>query len=288
MGIVQKQTKVTYLGYSVEMLKYLQESRYFSVVNAVGVRGRVSDEQKQYILEQGIEYRELAQKKDLYSIEDMLQKSDIIIVYKFEYIIPEEFINKYSFFNFHGGNLKTNRGAHAVVWSILNQEKQTCLTLYKLIGGIDVGIVIGEYYVDIERDDTPISLNEKLWLGIPGLLCSLIKYLNGTSKGKLITEGEYRRKIKEEDYTINIYADNFEKIIAKINSQVAYSGAVLWFEGTKYRVRYTHQQDIPEDCERIVEKKENECIVEEHGKRITMIIEEEKQDVNKEIKGSLR
>lgn len=43
MGIVQKQTKVTYLGYSIEMLKYLQESRYFSVVNAVGVRGRGSD-----------------------------------------------------------------------------------------------------------------------------------------------------------------------------------------------------------------------------------------------------
>ena len=218
----------------------------------------------------------------------MFDKSDIVILYKFEYIIPQNFIEKYTFFNFHGGNLKTNRGAHAVVWSILNQEKQTCLTLYKLTGGIDVGIVIGEYYVDIERDDTPISLNEKLWLGIPGLLCSLIKYLNGTIKGKLITEGEYRRKIKEEDYTINIYADNFEKIIAKINSQVAYSGAVLWFEGTKYHVRYTHQQDIPEDCERIVEKKENECIVEEHGKRITMIIEEEKQDVNKEIKGSLR
>lgn len=280
--------KVTYLGYCVEMLKYLSENSCFTIVNTVGVKGRISDEQIKYISEHEIEYKELEKKSDVCFLEEMFDKSDIVILYKFEYIIPQNFIEKYTFFNFHGGNLKTNRGAHAVVWSILNQEKQTCLTLYKLTGGIDVGIVIGEYYVDIERDDTPISLNEKLWLGIPGLLCSLIKYLNGTIKGKLITEGEYRRKIKEEDYTINIYADNFEKIIAKINSQVAYSGAVLWFEGTKYHVRYTHQQDIPEDCERIVEKKENECIVEEHGKRITMIIEEEKQDVNKEIKGSLR
>lgn len=285
---MQKQTKVTYLGYSVEMLKYLQESRYFSVVNAVGVKGRVSDEQKQYILEQGIEYRELGQKKDLYSIEDMLQKSDIIIVYKFEYIIPEEFINKYSFFNFHGGNLKTNRGAHAVVWSILNQEKETCLTLYQLTGGIDVGIVLGEYYVEIEQEDTTISLNKKLRLGIPELLCKLEAYLNGTIKGKMITEGEYRRKVKETDYTININKDSFEEIIAKINSQIPYNGAVLYLGGIKYRVRHMLQTENMSDCERRIEKNENECIVEEHGKRITMIIEEEKQDVNKEIKGSLR
>ena len=218
----------------------------------------------------------------------MFEKSDIVIVYKFEYIIPQNLIDKYTFFNFHGGNLKTNRGAHAVVWSILNQEKQTCLTLYKLTGGIDVGIVIGEYYVDIEQDDTPISLNKKLWLGIPELLYSLSEYLNGTIKGKMVAEGEYRRKIKEEDYTINIYTDNFEKIMAKINSQVAYSGAVVWLEGIKYRVRHVQQMDILEDGERIVQKKENECIIEKHGKRITMIIEEEKQDATNEIKNSLR
>lgn len=280
--------KVTYLGYCVEMLKCLSENSYFTIVNTVGVKGRISDEYIKYISGHEIEYKELEKKSDLYLLEEMFEKSDIVIVYKFEYIIPQNLIDKYTFFNFHGGNLKTNRGAHAVVWSILNQEKQTCLTLYKLTGGIDVGIVIGEYYVGIEQDDTPISLNKKLWLGIPELLYSLSEYLNGTIKGKMVAEGEYRRKIKEEDYTINIYTDNFEKIMAKINSQVAYNGAVVWLEGTKYRVRHVQQMDILEDSERIVQKKENECIIEKNGKRITMIIEEEKQDATNEIKNSLR
>lgn len=64
--------------------------------------------------------------------------------------------------------------------------------------------------MEIEQEDTTISLNKKLRLGIPELLCKLEAYLNGTIKGKMITEGEYRRKVKETDYTININKDSFE------------------------------------------------------------------------------
>lgn len=236
---------VTYMGYSLDMLKYLVNDSRYRIVNSIGVINRISDEQYSFLEEHKIPYKELKDKKEIDEIEPFIEKSQVILIYKFEFIIPTKLVKKYLFINFHGGCLKTNRGAHAVVWSILNRDKWTCMTMYKLIGGIDIGLVLGEYYVEIANEENTYTLNRKLAKGIPMLLHNLFDYMNGNLEGKLISTGTYLRKITEADYTIDIFNDDFETIKAKIRSQVMYAGAILVFEGKRYRVKsYAEEQGI--------------------------------------------
>lgn len=274
---MMKKYKVTYMGYAVQMLYCLKENPNFEIVNVVGVKGRISEEERNFIEENRLPYKELEDKSQIYEIEDFIQKSDAVIVYKFEYIIPESLIQKYRFYNFHGGNIRKNRGAHAVVWSILNLDRETCLTMYQLTGGIDVGIVIGEYNVQISDDETTLSLNEKLMQGIPKLLERLIAYMEGRCKGEEIQEGIYLRKIKESDYTINPDKDTIEVISAKIRSQKAYHGAVLFWEGRKYRVKDYTVTRLAVPCERKMTVTKDEMAIEEGRAKIEFNLSEAEQ-----------
>ena len=115
------------------------------------------------------------------------------------FLNTNKYMNDFRIINFHGGSLRENRGAHAVVRSILNMDTQTCLSMYQLTGGIDLGILIKEYWVDISSEENEISLNKKLVTGIPELLLNLKQYLEGEREGVAVTDGTYWPKIEEKD-----------------------------------------------------------------------------------------
>lgn len=226
-----------YFGYSIDALKEIMATSFLKLVGVVGVKGRVSKEYFEVIEKNKIIYLELDSKPELSHLDVFCVNADIILMYKFEYILPKIFVEKYNVFNFHGGDLRTNRGAHAVVWSIINNEQETCLSLYKLTGGIDEGEVIGQYWVRLDEEETVSSLNKKLASGIPILLIELKYYLTGNKKSTLILGGKYRRKINEADYTIDLVNDNIGIIKAKIRSQYTYNGAICYWNGEKKRVK---------------------------------------------------
>ena len=101
-----------------------------------------------------------------------------------------------------------------------------------ITGGTDIELILDECYktrakdvlnsevinrvrnLAVKPDGTIlISLNKKLWLGIPELLYSLSEYLNGTIKGKMVAEGEYRRKIKEALIRYNSFSDEKKQLL---------------------------------------------------------------------------
>ena len=71
-----------------------------------------------------------------------------------------------------------------------------------------------------------------------------------------------RRKIKKEDYTINLMTDDLRKIRVKILSQDCYQGAVLPIHSSEYHIReienVKRQYDIAnvKDDKICVERKE--------------------------------
>ena len=227
--------KVVYIGYSDIMMKYLLESELFDLIMVIGKEGRMNKNQYQMIEKNHIPYYEIIDRKELEKIKYPKEEFTVII-YKFEYIIPKSMIEKFRFINFHGGSLKDNRGAHAPVWSILNQHKTSCMSMYELTGGIDEGLLIAEYPVDITTDDDINTLNAKLASGIPRLLVSLDNYLSGNIKGILVKDGVYNPKIQEKDFTIDIENDSVREISAKIRSQISYYGALIIDKGIRYRV----------------------------------------------------
>lgn len=227
--------KVVYIGYSDVMMRHLLESELFDLIMVIGKEGRMNKNQYQMIEENHIPYYELINKEDLKKIKFPGEEFTVII-YKFEYIIPKPMIENFRFINFHGGSLKYNRGAHAPVWSILNQDKTSCMSMYELTGGVDEGLLIAEYPVDITNEDDINTLNEKLASGIPQLLVSLNNYLRGDINGVLVKNGVYHPKIREKDFTIDIGSDSVRVISAKIRSQMSYYGALIIDKGGRYRV----------------------------------------------------
>lgn len=229
--------KVAYWGYSDRMLMELINSSMFELDYVLSVKSRINSTYLDLLERNEIRHSFIENKSDLLGYKHLLSELDCIIMYKFEFIIPDTFIQSGKIVNFHGGSLTQNRGAHAVVRSILNRDKTTCLSLYELTGGIDEGILIEEYPVEIFETDTLDSLNRKLADGIPELLKNLGEYLSGNRKGRLIEGGVYLPKVTEEDYTIHLDTDSPEIISAKIRSQSSYKGAVLYYMGKKYYVR---------------------------------------------------
>jgi len=229
--------RISYLGYSEDMLLAIKKDNDFELTYVVGVKGRLSEEYYKLIQEGSFEYYEIENRKDLLALIDVFENSDLVLMYKFEFIIPESLINHTRMINFHGGSLYYNRGAHAVVWSVLLREQTTCLSCYELTGGIDEGNLIDTYQVEILKDDSVIEVNNKLKQGIPQLLISVKDYLKGNIKATNVVGGVYRRKIKESDFTINLNSDSIDEIRGKVLSQIGYSGAILYLNSKSYRVK---------------------------------------------------
>lgn len=131
------QYDVIYSGYSLRMLLYLSKSKIFHLIACFSNGKRIDVNFTDMCNQLSIPLINITNKRDIAVHTNLMDEADIIIMYRFEFIIPEDIIRKYKIINFHGGSLRTNRGPHAPVWSILNMDKRTCLSMYELsLGGV--------------------------------------------------------------------------------------------------------------------------------------------------------
>ncbi len=65
-------------------------------------------------------------------------------------------------FNFHGGILPEYRGSTTINWAIINEEKETGVTLHEIDEKIDHGDIIDIQKIAIGEQDTAQSLYEKM------------------------------------------------------------------------------------------------------------------------------
>lgn len=228
--------KIAYIGCSQRMLENLIINNKFCLTKVVYIDKRIDEVFKNILIEHNIEYIAVNEKKDIGLLDQFLDDVEYVLMYKFDFILPQKLVDKKRIFNFHGGSLRTNRGAHAVVWSILNMEKTAVLSLYELTGAIDAGWLIAEYCVEVDFKETVSALNSKLQEGIPELLLHLNEYLSGQRKATLIENGVYRPKVSKEDYTIDIDTMPLRKIDAILRSQADYFGAVVKMLNEEYRI----------------------------------------------------
>ena len=194
---------------------------------------------------------EALQKKDeevkCYSVRDKVELKDLaynyygtidfVIMYNFGVIIPQEIIDNIFVFNFHPGDLRVNRGSSPINWAILLGWAKTKMSLYKISAEIDLGDLIAEHDCKIYPCDTPGTLRCRIEGEIPSMMLEILEYLEGRRKSTLINDGVYRKRIVEEDYTINPDTDSDNIINAKIKSQNDYKGAIIWKNGYKYYVK---------------------------------------------------
>lgn len=132
------------------------------------------------------------------------EKQDYFVVAAYGKIIPKSVFNlpRFGTIGIHPSLLPRHRGATPIQSAILNGEKQTGVTLFLIDEKIDHGKIIAQKSIPIEKDDTYITLEEKLarwgaWLlikTIPDFINGKITALEQNHKQATIT-----KKIKTED-----------------------------------------------------------------------------------------
>jgi len=235
-------TNIAYVGFSEEIVQLLLKHTRFQLVSVVWLKGReIAEETLSKLKENKIPFYEVSNKDELLQSFTQINCKNILM-YKFSIIFPPQLVETYQIFNIHPGNMRTNRGPHPVVWTILQREKETRVSLHKINEHIDQGLLVSEAVVEVDENDNIGTLEMKINNTIPLLLEKLHSYIEGSLVGTVIEGGKYRRRIQESDYTIQIEKDSLEEISAKIRSQSAYKGAVLFVNGMKFYVSDVERQ----------------------------------------------
>ena len=170
----KKDFRIIFMGtptFAVETLKLLVENKY----NIVGVvtmpdqpagRGHKLQQSdvKKYAVSQNLLVLQPEKLKDaefLMTLQSL--KADLNIVVAFR-MLPEVVWNMPPFgtYNLHGSLLPQYRGAAPINWAIINGEKETGVTTFKLVHEIDSGKIAYQSKVEIKEIDNVGTIHDKL------------------------------------------------------------------------------------------------------------------------------
>tara|TARA_Y100000741_G_scaffold234060_1_gene178944 strand:- start:23 stop:946 length:924 start_codon:yes stop_codon:yes gene_type:complete len=183
-----------------------------------------------------------------HSLKDNMQEfeyfkkieADLAVVVAYGQIIPKEFLNltKKGFINIHASILPNWRGAAPIQRSIMNLDKETGVSIMKIVEKLDAGPVCNIYKIILENDLNASDVSEKLSLlaaekiltNIDDLLIDKAKFIEQDH-----SKATYASKIEKKEGNIN-WNDTAERIIGKINGLYPSPGAFFMFKGERYKI----------------------------------------------------
>ena len=139
---------------------------------------------KTYALEKNLKILQPEKLKNPIFIEELRSvKADVQVVVAFR-MLPEVVWNMppLGTINLHGSLLPQYRGAAPINWAIINGEKQTGVTTFKLQHEIDTGNILLQEKIDIADDETAGSLHDTM-MNVGAEL--LLKTINQLDAGTL-------------------------------------------------------------------------------------------------------
>ena len=166
--------------------------------------------------------------------------ADLAIVVAYGKLIPKNFLNltKKGFINIHGSILPSWRGAAPIQRSIMNLDKETGISIMKLVETLDSGPVSNIHKIKLAQNNNAEEISEKLsFLAAEKILDDIDDILD--DKAKFIdqdhSKASYAKKIEKIEGEIN-WNDEAQKIIGKINGLFPVPGAFFNFKGERYKI----------------------------------------------------
>ncbi len=222
-------------------------------------------------------------KEELYLAE---LRPDIILVVSYGQIIPKNFLNipKNGFLNVHASLLPKWRGAAPIQRSIMNQDKETGISVMKINENLDEGPVCTQHSITISEKINSEELSEKLSLiSSEKILDILDNIFDGSIefKDQDHSKATYAKKIQKIEGKID-WNENAEKIIGKINGLYPYPGAFFSFNGERYKILKAERSNTEGKVGSIVSENFEVCCgkgsikvlsIQREGKRVQQINE---------------
>ena len=121
------------------------------------ISGYIDNEDDIYASHIGTRYTE---KRNNYTLEELVTNSDMILSLGYWRIIPKEIIDAspMGILNLHHSYKLQYRGRHTVSWAIINEEKFHGTTLHYMSKALDDGPILSSRKVPISPDDTAFTL----------------------------------------------------------------------------------------------------------------------------------
>ena len=166
-------------------------------------------------------------------------KVKFVIVVAYGQIIPKKFlsIKNLIFLNIHASLLPRWRGAAPIQRSIMEMDKETGVSIMKIVPKLDAGPYMMQESVNINLKDNFLSLSKKLSEVGAKLI---LKALTAFEQKKIIYEDQneklvtYAQKIDKRESAID-WNKPAKKLIAKINGLNPYPG--VWFKHNETRIK---------------------------------------------------
>ena len=244
--------KIVFMGtpmFSVPILKSLYQNGYF--ISEVYTQPPQKSQRGQKINKSPIQsmaetlnlqFRTPHSLRDNFEEYDYLKKiqADLVIVVAYGQIIPKEFLDlpKKGFINIHASILPNWRGAAPIQRSIMNLDKETGISIMKIVEKLDAGPVSQIYKISLERHLNAMDVSEKLSLiAAEKILDNVDDILD--DKATFVEQDHlkatYASKIEKVEGKIN-WKEPAENIIGKINGLYPSPGAFFIFDGERYKI----------------------------------------------------
>ena len=177
------------------------------------------------------------------------KKPDVVVVVAYGKILPSKFLNikNINFINIHASLLPKWRGAAPIQRSIMNLDKETGISIMKIIPKLDAGPVMMRSKIKISKNSNLKNLSKELSsLGADKILESLDliernleNFIDQDEK-----EASYAKKIEKTESKID-WSVEANKVIAKINA--LYPNPGTWFEYKGSRVKIIKAIEVKEN-----------------------------------------
>ncbi len=246
--------KTLFLGSNheaLETLKTLNENPDFEIVAVITQPDKPTGRRKE-IIETDIKKYCKGKNITVYHTENKIEryeealeifKPELNVCKSFGEIIPEFFLDfpKYKSINIHFSLLPKYRGAVPIQMAILNDEKNTGISIVKMDKNLDAGNILAQFKEEIKKDDTNITLRkrlvEKTTLVLPNVL---IKWVNGNIQEQVQDESKatycYKEDISKERAKIDFKKHTAEKVDRMVRAFVPWPIAWTIINGKKTKI----------------------------------------------------
>jgi len=165
---------------------------------------------------------------------------ELVIVVAYGQILKEELLccPSIACINVHPSLLPKYRGAAPIQRSIINGEEKTGVTIMLMDEGEDTGDIITQKAVKIDKQDTAISLKEKLAKVAADILLEVVDYAEQgviphvRQNESLVT---YAPKLTKEEGEID-WSDSAEEIFNLVRGTVPWPGAYTYYNGKMIKI----------------------------------------------------
>jgi len=177
---------------------------------------------------------------------------DLVIVMAYGILLPDRILScpKFGCINIHVSLLPRWRGAAPVEHALLNGDKETGVTIFKLINKLDAGPILSQVSLSINDNINNEDLLKKLSaMGKDLLMKTLPNYFNNKLTLQAQNEGEatHANKISSVQTKID-FNDNVIKVFNKVKAFSPKPGAWFMFQNERIKIikcQTSIQKSIP-------------------------------------------